>query len=83
MDLKVFTNADWIGNLDDRKSTSGGVFSLDKRFVSWIRKKKNCTSQYIVEVEYVAVVINYSHCLVQTIVGRHEGRNQSTNCHVL
>ena len=30
LDLKVFTDADWARNLDDRKSTSGGAFFLGK-----------------------------------------------------
>ena len=45
LDLKVFTNADWVGNLDDRKSTSGGAFFLGKILVSWTSKKQKCTSQ--------------------------------------
>ena len=40
LDLKVFTDADWVGNIDDRKSTSGGAFFLGKRLVSWISRKK-------------------------------------------
>ena len=32
--LKSFTNADWVGSFDDRKSTSGGAFFLGKRLVS-------------------------------------------------
>ena len=28
LDLKVFTDADWAGNIDDRKSTSGGEFFI-------------------------------------------------------
>ena len=61
LDLKVFTNPDWVGNLDDRKRTSGGAFFLGKKLVSWTSKKQNCTSQSKVEVEYVAVVVNYSN----------------------
>ena len=49
MDLKVIFDADWLGNLDGRKSISGGAFFLGKRLVSWTRKKKNRTSQSIVE----------------------------------
>lgn len=58
LDLKVFTNADWARNIDDRKSTSGGAFFLGKRLVSWTSKKQNYTSQSTTEVEYVAAVVN-------------------------
>ena len=61
MDLKVFTDADWVGNIDDIKITSGGAFFLGKRLVSWTCKKKNCTSQSTVKVEYVVVVVNCSN----------------------
>ena len=61
LDLKVFTNADWAGNIDDRKSTSGGAFFRGKILVSWTSKKKNCTSQTIVEAKYVAAAMNYSN----------------------
>ena len=42
LDLKVFTNVNWAGSIDDRKSTSGGIFFLGKRLVSWTSKKHNC-----------------------------------------
>ena len=61
LDLKLFTDADWAGNIDDRKSTSGGAFFLGKRLVSWTSKKKNCTSQSTAKAEYVAVVVNCSN----------------------
>jgi len=61
LDLKVFTDADWAGNLDDRKSTSGGAFFLGKRLVSWTSKKQNCTSQSTAEAEYVATAVNCSN----------------------
>ena len=61
MDLKVFTDVDWAGSIDDRKNTSGGEFFLGKRLVFWTSKKKNCTSQSIEEVEYVVAIINYSN----------------------
>ena len=61
LDLKVFIDANWVGNIDDRKSTSGGAFFLGKRLVSWTSKKKNCTSQSTVEAEYVAATVNCSN----------------------
>ena len=44
LDLKVFIDANWAGSIDDRKSTSGGSFFLDKRLPSWTSKKQNCIS---------------------------------------
>ena len=49
LDLEVFTNSDWAGNIDDKKSTNGGAFFLSKRLVSWTSKKQNCMSQSIAE----------------------------------
>ena len=37
--LRAYTNADWGGNIDDRKSTSGGALFLGKRLVTWTSKK--------------------------------------------
>ena len=61
LDLKVFTDANWVGNIDDRTSMSGGAFFLGKRLVSWTRKKQNCTSQSTSEAEYVAAAVNCSN----------------------
>ena len=46
--------------MDDRESTSGGAFFLGGRLVSWLRKKKDFTSQSIVEAKYVAAINNYN-----------------------
>jgi hypothetical protein len=37
--LSDFTDVDWEGDVDDRKSTSGGKFFLGKKLISWLRKK--------------------------------------------
>ena len=39
LDLKLFRDFDWVGSIDDKKSTSGEAFFLDKRLVSWTSKK--------------------------------------------
>ncbi|XP_059669158.1 uncharacterized mitochondrial protein AtMg00810-like [Cornus florida] len=49
-----YTNADWAGNNDDRKSTSGGCFYVGTTFVSWYSKKQNCISLSSCEAEYIA-----------------------------
>ena len=57
-ELNAYTDADWGGNIDDRKSTSGGALFLGKRLVTWTSKKKTCTSQSTIEAEYVVATIN-------------------------
>ena len=57
-ELRAYTDVDWARNIDDRKNTSGGEFFLGKRLVAWTSKKQNCTSQSIVEAEYVVVAVN-------------------------
>ena len=44
LDLKVFTDVDWEGSVDEKKSTNGGAFFLSKGLVSLISKKYNCIS---------------------------------------
>lgn len=60
-DLTVYTDANWAGNIDDSKSTSGGAFFLGERLVSWLSKKQGCVSQSTVEAEYVAAALNYTN----------------------
>ena len=42
--LKAFTDVDWVGSIDDRKSTSGATFYLGDCLVSWIIKKQSSIS---------------------------------------
>ncbi|XP_073276496.1 secreted RxLR effector protein 161-like [Primulina huaijiensis] len=52
--LVVFSDADWAGDLDDRKSTFGGCFYLENNLISWHSRKQNCVSLSTAESEYVA-----------------------------
>eukprot|EP00253_Pinus_taeda_P028734 PITA_28734 len=51
--LHVYTDADWAGRVDDRKSTSGGAFFMGSRLVSWFIKKQSSITLSTAEVEYV------------------------------
>ena len=33
-EMKVYTDADWVGNVDDKKSTTGGAFFFGERHVT-------------------------------------------------
>ena len=39
--LAEYSDVDWVGNANDRKSTSRGCFYVGNNLVSWISKKQN------------------------------------------
>ena len=41
LDIRGFVDADWAGDLDQRRSTSGYVFSLFGGAVSWMSKRQS------------------------------------------
>ena len=51
--LAGYSDADWARNVDDRKSTSGGCFSVGNNLVSWMSKKHNSISLSTAEAEYI------------------------------
>ena len=51
--LVGYSNADWAGSVDDRKSTSGGCFYLGNNLVSWMSKKQNFVSLSTAEAKYI------------------------------
>lgn len=73
-ELWVYTDVDWVRNVDEKKSTSGGAFFLGQRLVSWTSKKQNYISQSTAEAEYVASIVNYSNLvwIKQLLIGMKE-----------
>jgi hypothetical protein len=51
--LRAYTDADWVGSIDDRKSTSGGAFFLGSCLVSWLSKKQTSISLSTTKAEYI------------------------------
>ena len=52
--LVRYSDADWGGDLDQRKSTSGYVFLLNKGAISWCSKKQTCIALSTMEAEFIA-----------------------------
>ncbi|XP_075107058.1 uncharacterized protein LOC142180037 [Nicotiana tabacum] len=54
-DLKGFSDADFAGDRNDRKSTSGTWQLLENALIFWHSKKQNCVALSTTEAEYLAV----------------------------
>ena len=52
--LHGFMDADWAGSPTDRKSTSGGIFSIGSIAISWYSRKQRSVTLSSVEAEYMA-----------------------------
>ena len=48
-----YTDNDWAGSVDDKKSTSGYVFHLESGAISWTSKKQPIVALSIAKAEYV------------------------------
>ncbi|GJY22357.1 putative ribonuclease H-like domain-containing protein [Tanacetum coccineum] len=53
-ELVAYTDSDYAGATQDRKSTTGGCLFLGNRLISWQCKKQTVVATSITEVEYVA-----------------------------
>ncbi|XP_037491716.1 secreted RxLR effector protein 161-like [Jatropha curcas] len=54
LQLRGYTDADWAGDADERKSTFGFVFLLNNGTISWSSKKQSCIALSTMEAEFVA-----------------------------
>ncbi|XP_040374084.1 secreted RxLR effector protein 161-like [Rosa chinensis] len=62
-DLVAYIDSDFASDLDDRRSTSGFVFSLGFGAVSWSSKKQHVVTLSTTEAEYIAVAFCACQCV--------------------
>eukprot|EP00253_Pinus_taeda_P034822 PITA_34822 len=54
--LESFSDSDWVGNLDDRRSITGYTFSIGSEVIAWSNKKQSTVALSSCEAEYQAFV---------------------------
>ncbi|KAJ9536248.1 hypothetical protein OSB04_un000581 [Centaurea solstitialis] len=55
--LEGYSNASWIDNSSDSKSTSGWIFTLAGGAISWASKKQTCIAHSTMEAEFIALAV--------------------------
>ena len=54
--VEAYTDADWVGSIVDRRSTSGYCKFVGGNLVTWRSKKQNVVARNIVEAKFKVVV---------------------------
>ncbi|XP_071739023.1 secreted RxLR effector protein 161-like [Rutidosis leptorrhynchoides] len=61
--LKGFVDADWMGDVNDRHSTSGYCFNMGSAVISWCSKKQDVVALSSTEAEYIAAIMAAQECI--------------------
>ena len=79
-ELVGYSDADWAGDVDTRKSTSGYVFMLGQAVVAWASKKQSVVALSTTEAEYIALCSATQEAvwLRRLLEGLQEGQARST-----
>ena len=64
----AFSDADWAGDTETRKSTSGNVFLICGAAVTWASRKQASVALSTVEVENMALSLAAQEAYVATAV---------------
>ena len=57
IDCNGFSDADWAGDIDDRKSTSGYLFIVSGGPFSWRSRKQTCVALSTAKAEYMSLTL--------------------------
>ncbi|PNX64827.1 cationic amino acid transporter 1-like protein, partial [Trifolium pratense] len=63
LQMSAWTDSDYAGDLDDRKSTSGSLFMLGSGAISWSSRKQPIVTQSTTEAEFVAAASCSCQCV--------------------
>ena len=55
--LEGYSDASWVTNTRDNKSTYGWIFTIARGAVSWASKKQTCTTHSTMESEFISLAV--------------------------
>ena len=61
--VAAYTDADWVGSIDDRRSTSGYFTFVGGNLVTWRSKKQNVVARSSAEAEYRGMALGICEVL--------------------
>ena len=61
--IEVYTDADWAGVVDDRRSTSGYFTFVGSNLVTWKSKKQNVIAHSSAKVEFKSMALGLCEAL--------------------
>ena len=62
-ELYGYSDSDWAGDLDTRRSTSGYVFRIGDATINWCSKRQQTVARSTTEAEYVALSAAAQECI--------------------
>eukprot|EP00253_Pinus_taeda_P008596 PITA_08596 len=79
--LVGYSDSDWAGNLDDRRSITGYAFSIGSGVISWCSKKQSTVALSSCEAEYQALcVATYEAIWLRRLLSdAGEGQKEATS----
>ena len=76
LDLNLYTDSDWAGDLDNRHSTSGFAIYLGNTLIHWKTSKQTCIAESTMQAEFVAAHTGFqtARSIFQLLkeIGNHE-----------
>lgn len=82
-ELTVYTDSDYAGDTDDRRSTSGYAFILSEGAVAWASKKQPVVTLSTTEAEFVAAAFCACQCVWMRRILEEFGLGQAKSTTIL
>ena len=81
--LSAYSDSNYAGDLDDRRSTSGSIFMMGTAAVSWASKKQPIVSLSTTEAEYIVAASCACQCIWLRRILEHLGLGEKGATEIL